>query len=412
VRLISLQAENFKRLKAVRIEPDGSLVQITGKNGAGKTSVLDAIAAALGGKDAAPDMPVRTGHEKAFVLLDLEDLIVKRRWTKAGSSLEVTLKDGTTQASPQSVLDRLIGKLAIDPLAFMRQKPREQMIGLARIAELDLAAIEEVEKGHYNARTGANREVTRLETLLKSLPVVNGPDKEVSIAELAGELQAAEASQNAVDAARQGLDFAKRAATDAASEIARLEEQLAAARDRLKIRKAQVEAAGTKLFAAEADAVDATELRQRIEAVEAQNAAARQRRERAKVQAELVEAQKVASEADDKVREIRRQRDEAVAAVDLPVKGLTIGTDCVLLNGVPLSQASSAEQLRLSAAIALASNPTLRLVLIRDGSLLDTDSMRFLAEFAEQHDAQILVERVEDVDAGVGIRIEDGEVAK
>lgn len=409
---IALTAENFKRLTAVHIALGSGVTQITGKNGAGKTSVLDAIAAALGGKDAAPDMPIRNGHKTASVLLELSDLIVRRKWTKSGSTLEVELKDGTRQASPQAVLDRLIGRLAIDPLAFMREKPRAQMLALAKLAELDLEAIEELERARYVERTAANREVTRLETLLESMPVVNGPDAEVSIVDMARELQAAEASQNAVQLARQNVDAAKRSVVDVEADIKRIEEQLAAARDRLTIRKAKVEQASTALFEAELEAVDATALRTRIDTVEAQNAAARHRRERNRVHTDLIVAGQKAAELDDKVREVRRQRDEAVAGVDLPVKGLTIGDSCVLLNGVPLSQASSAEQLRLSAAIALASNPKLRLVLIRDGSLLDDDSMKFLAEFAEEHDAQILIERVADADSGVGIRIVDGEVAK
>ena len=49
MKIVSLEAENYKRLKAVEITPDGNMVVIGGRNAQGKSSVLDAIWAALGG---------------------------------------------------------------------------------------------------------------------------------------------------------------------------------------------------------------------------------------------------------------------------------------------------------------------------------------------------------------------------
>ena len=50
MKITSLQIENVKRVKALRLEPSPQgLTVIGGKNRQGKTSVLDAIAAALGG---------------------------------------------------------------------------------------------------------------------------------------------------------------------------------------------------------------------------------------------------------------------------------------------------------------------------------------------------------------------------
>jgi len=80
------------------------------------------------------------------------------------------------------------------------------------------------------------------------------------------------------------------------------------------------------------------------------------------------------------------------------------------LRGVPFSQASSAEQLRVSVAMGLAMNPTLRVVLIRDGSLLDSASMQLIAEEAAKNKAQVWVERVSEDGAGCTVVIEDGMV--
>ena len=93
----------------------------------------------------------------------------------------------------------------------------------------------------------------------------------------------------------------------------------------------------------------------------------------------------------------------------MPVDGLGFDDGIVLLAGIPFSQASSAEQLRVSVAMGLAMNPTLKLLLIRDGSLLDVDSRRLIAEMAEAADAQVWMECVEENEATT-IVIEDGAV--
>ena len=66
-RIISLEAENIKRLKAVKIEPAGeNLVVVSGENAQGKTSVLDSIEMALAGTRSVPDRPIREGKSKVY----------------------------------------------------------------------------------------------------------------------------------------------------------------------------------------------------------------------------------------------------------------------------------------------------------------------------------------------------------
>ncbi|MCI0540823.1 MAG: AAA family ATPase, partial [Verrucomicrobiales bacterium] len=100
MKIIKLQTENVKRLQAVEITPGGgNMVVIGGKNGAGKSSVLDSIEFALGG-DPSAKMPVRRGEDKARIVVDLGDLVIKRVFTAAGgTSLVVTDADGRKQST-------------------------------------------------------------------------------------------------------------------------------------------------------------------------------------------------------------------------------------------------------------------------------------------------------------------------
>ena len=90
MQIVGLQVENFKRIKAVEIIPQGNTVIISGANGQGKTSILDAIWTALGGAKADKALgtiePIRDGEKKAVISVDLGDIKVTRKWTSNDSS--------------------------------------------------------------------------------------------------------------------------------------------------------------------------------------------------------------------------------------------------------------------------------------------------------------------------------------
>src|SRR3990167_8194324 len=132
--VVSLIAENVKKIRAVEIRPTGELVEITGRNGAGQSSVLDSLWWALAGAKHTQAGPLRKGARRARNRLDLGELIVERRFTETGSTLTVEKADGARFPSPQTMLDALLGALAFDPLAFVNQDPREQFEALRRTA--------------------------------------------------------------------------------------------------------------------------------------------------------------------------------------------------------------------------------------------------------------------------------------
>src|SRR5437660_1486686 len=95
-KIIRLESTNYKRLKAVEIvpDPDGNLVIVAGKNGQGKTSILDSITAALGGVNGkTTPKPIRDGEDRAEIVLETEDLIVTRKFTASGPTLLVKSRD-------------------------------------------------------------------------------------------------------------------------------------------------------------------------------------------------------------------------------------------------------------------------------------------------------------------------------
>lgn len=404
MRIVNLEVENVKRIRVARIKPDGSLVMITGKNAQGKTSILDAIEMTLAGKGSSCPKPLRKGSKKGRCVVDLGEIRVMRKWTQKGSTLvvEEKPKDGEKKArklaSPQQVLSELIGKISFDPLAFMRMKPAEQAKVLRDIAGLDFAEMDARRKELFEERTDVNREVKRLETSYDSLGDLRDTPKEridigASIDELnkmTGEIRRKEEIEMLIDQKTAELDRLK-------NQIKAIEGNLAGLKEELGSITSTVE--------------DLAELRETVSGAERSNELYQKAQQAAQVHKSLEESRDRADDLTRKIEEIDAKKTELLENAEMPLENLALSEEGeVTWSGLPISQTSQAEQIQISASIGMALNPKLRVLLIRDGSLLDEDSMKMLAAFAESSDAQVWIERVAG-DQPVGVVIEDGEVA-
>jgi DNA repair exonuclease SbcCD ATPase subunit len=410
LKVVNLKAENYKRLVAVDISPEGNIVTISGRNAQGKTSVLDALWAALAGGEAsrATQQPIREGQETAVVTLDLGAYIVTRRWTKDDAgTLTVESSDKAKYQSPQKLLDELVGKRAFDPLAFVRQAPRDQVATLVSTVELpfDPAELERQRKGVYDQRTEVGRDVARLEAQLSAFPE---PDPElagdeISARDLIAEADDAREENARIDRAVGELAAVETLAKEAELRLADAREAAAASRVEHDRQLAVVQALPGR--------VDVAAITARLDDLEATNAKIRAQRSRTIVAADLSSRRAEHTQFTIKLREIEKQKADALASVKFPVAGLSFDETGVTLNGIPLSQASSAEQLGVSVALAMAANPKLRVLRILDGSLLDSESLAIIGELATENDYQVWIEVV-DESGKVGVVIEDGQVAR
>lgn len=403
-RIISLTTTNYKRARRVEIKPDatGALVIVSGNNGEGKSSVLDSIAAALGGVNAkATPRPIRDGESKAEIVLETEDLTVTRTFTGAGSRLAVQSKDGATFSKGQAKLDELVGKLAMDPLAFTQLSDRDQVAQLLALVDLpfDPAELDDQRKTLFDRRADIGRQGKAIGDFTVDASL---PSEETSASEIIAEIRQAETDGRARAEWENGIRLAEGRVTDIREQIETLTADLANWESTLKTRRA-----------GQADlppVQDTAPLEARLAAVEETNAAIRTNNQaRAKEENRI----RLLAEYDALSQDLSAldmQKRDGLAAAQFPVAGLGFDESGVTYQGVPFKQASSAEQIRVSLAMAIALNPGLRVIRIADGSLLDANSLALIKEQAEQYDFQIWIEMVgprED-----GYVIEDGELAK
>lgn len=211
-KIVSLTAENVKRISAVHIVPgDDGVVLIGGRNAQGKSSVLDSIMMALAGASTIPDEPIRRGEESAEVTVDLGEIVVRRRFTKSGSTVTVKTKDKASYSSPQKVLDGLFSKLSFDPLKFSMMKPDEQAKTLIELVGIDTADLDKSRAKTFEDRTVVNRLVKEAEVALSLFPAVDVdvPEVRPDVDAVRDRIRNAESASRARDAVAGSIERLK-----------------------------------------------------------------------------------------------------------------------------------------------------------------------------------------------------------
>ena len=423
MNITELSIENLKRIQAMRICPKtGQPVILTGDNGQGKSSVLDAIEIAL--TNSGLEDPIRHGAKRATVKLKLsgEDrTITIERVIRGGSQeLKVTSGDGKPISSPQQFLTGLIGSIAFDPLEFVRMKPKDQAETLRKLVGIDTRPIDARKKGHYDERTLVNRQVDKLKAQLAGLPELppDVPDTEVSASEFVKQRDAVIAAHQDVagcervvselETARQALAVrianGRKLLAQLEADMVSMEQKISTGLDNVKASQerlnAKIEASGTP-----------EDLAEKIASVDAVNAKVRQKTTRGDLVRAIDDHEQKAKLLTDLQAECDAEKARLLASAKMPIPGMEFDEDGVRIGATRFDQLSTAEQIKASAAIAMAANPKLKVVLIREGALVNQANMAELCKMAEERGYQVWVEKFQEVAGAVGLHIVDGAVA-
>ena len=162
MKIVKYKAINYKGIKELEIIPEGNLVIVSGKNGAGKSSTLDGIKNILAGKDKITKQPIRNGEDKAELELEINDndkkYIIKKTFTDNGEILQVLNNDGLKYPSPQGFLNKLTNGRNFDPNEFLNKSEKEQREDLIKFSGINLKDEEEKSQEIYNKRHQAGIE--------------------------------------------------------------------------------------------------------------------------------------------------------------------------------------------------------------------------------------------------------------
>ncbi len=438
--LIRVTAEAFKNVKVVDFMPNRFVTKISGANGAGKTSALDAIFQGLAPRKTLSPAFIRAGEKKGFLRIETNTHIITRKLDDKGGSLQIEAKaSGTLIKAPDDWLEGIAGDLGFDPLRFMRMKPEEQFEVLKGLVELE-ADIDDLTLRNENdgeTITKKKAEAKRLEATRDNITVDKSlPTEPVDIRALLAEAAAITEHNREVDKLqrqRQDEDRTQEAhrATLAAmrEKHDRMKAELLDYQREMEMSQRAYDSRAERLAAREPlpTLQNRTQLDERISQGAGNNQAITinnsRREQRENLDKQVDNLKDELTKLEETVRERKVTIARTLEKAKFPVPGLSFETieegssgrerknpkKIVTYHGIPLTDASSAEQIRVSTAIGMAGKPDLRFLLIREGSLLDDSNMTVLEQMAHEHGYQILMEVV-DTSGKVGIFMEDGAI--
>ena len=415
---IALRVENYKGVGHLQVvlEPGASV--IGGKNGAGKSSVLDAVANAFGGKRLSPPKPVKEGAEGYECSVTLQKLgIVITRTGRIGEDgvlrEKLTIEDaeGFKSPSPQALLNKLLNGSSIRPLAFAEISKAEQIKMLKEAQGIDWTELDAEYEGAFEARHDATVRAAAIAARVDAVGDIEDPGPAMDVASIQKEIGRATKHNAEIGAQQQAAK--EREKTLAVQGVQLRQAQASVARIEKEIARLEREA----VRGITGELVDVEALRGNYARAQTHNRAVEAWKQRADMLKQQEAEQAEIDKQDGIVQRIRQTKQEQLAGAQLPVPGLTFDEKGVYFKGVPFEQASQSEQLGVSVRLGLALHPEVPIVLVREGSLFDIDHLRELDVLAKEHKAFVFVEVVmeepqEDVKvfmvAGTG-EVQDGK---
>ena len=416
VTITALEAENVKRIKAVALTPSPTgLTLVGGNNNQGKTSVLDALAWALGGDRFRPDAAQRDGAiAPAHLKVTLSNGVVVER---KGKNASLTVTDPTGRRSGQQLLNAFVEPLALDLPRFMDASDKEKSDILLRIigigAELHTRDLEI--KGLYDKRTFTGQLAAQKKHFAEEMiSYPEAPDEPVSASELIRQQQDILARNGENQRLRAQYAELEQQVQQCVDELKRTRERIAT----LQQLADELDAKHTKLFnqretarktVSQLQDESTAELEASIRDIEETNRKVRANLEKSRAEDE---AAQYASEYDRLTESIQQKRAERMALLngaDLPLPGLSVEDGVLTYKGKHWRDMSGSDQLRVAAAIVRRLNPDCGFVLLDKLEQMDMTTLQEFSAWLEAEGLQAIATRV-STGSECQIIIEDGMV--
>lgn len=430
MRISHVKISNILGIAELDFSPDG-FTEVSGPNGSGKTSVMEAIKSVVsGGHDATL---LRNGADKGEIVLVLDDgTQLRKRVTASQSPIDVMI-DGKKQGRPTDTIKALTDTLSVNPVAFLHAPKKDRVkvlletmpvsVDAEALSKLSgvpvqitgkgsISAIEAVRKQVYDDRTGTNRAVKEKEATINQLRLTMPPekdgialdgsedelrqrDKELSDALLAERERIRKKLEGIKADNRARIDQLK---TEAQEQIDTIRASLAASIEQIAATEADTERKaaiqGERKTAEFNAAVEP--IRDKIKSIVAdREASARIEQTKSTIKmlehdlAQLIEdatAQTTALESIDKYK--------ADLLASLPIPGLVVTDGEIYLNGVVFDRLNTASQVWIAVEIAKLRAKELGIVCVDGLELLDPATFEEFKARALESGLQLFVTRV------------------
>lgn len=402
IKINKLEIENVKRVKAVKVEPAANgLTVIGGRNNQGKTSVLDAIAWALGGEKYRPSQAQRDGSvlPPALHVVMSNGLVVERK----GKNSDLKVLDLTGSKGGQQLLNEFVEQLALDLPRFMASTSKDKASTLLQIIGVGdkLTQLEQEELQFYNQRHTIGQIADQKKKFAKEQPYYpDAPKEPVSASELIRQQQDILARNGENQRKRLRYNELLKRSLDLDDKIQALEKEFEQVMADLGIAKTDVEVLQDQSTA---------ELEQSITDIETINRKVRANLDKDKAEEDAHTYEDQYNTLTINLDGVRQRKMDLLKGANLPLPGLSVEDGELTYNGYRWDSMSGSDQLKVSAAIVRHLNPNCGFVLLDKLEQMDLDTLAEFGAWLEAEGLQAIATRVSTGDE-CSIIIEDGYV--
>ena len=414
IKINKLEIENVKRIKAVKIEPTSSgLTVIGGKNNQGKTSVLDAIAWALGGEKYRPSNPQNKDSviPPTLHIVLSNGLVVERK----GKNSDLKVIDPDGNKGGQQLLNEFVEQLALDLPKFLNSSSSEKANTLLRIIGVgnQLAELERQEKELYNQRLAIGQIAERKQKFAEEqMYYPDAPKEIVSAAELIKQQQEILAKNGENQRKRDNVASIRRNLSIVEVQIEQQEQKIRDEQAKLEEMKNKLTNFQDDLRIAETSILDlldesTEELENNISSIEEINRKVRINLDKDKAEEDALEYKNQYSKLSKDIEDVRNAKTNLLANAKLPLPGLSVDDGELIYNGQKWDNMSGSEQLIVATAIVRKLNPNCGFVLLDKLEQMDVDTLNEFGQWLESEGLQAIATRV-STGGECSIIIEDG----
>ena len=409
VKINKLEIENVKRVKAVSIEPTAQgLTILGGNNNQGKTSILDAIAWALGGNKFKPSKASRDGSMNPPTLrVELSNgLIVERK----GKNSDLKVTDPSGNKAGQQLLDSFVEELALNLPKFIESSSKDKANTLLQIIGVGdkLWELDRKEERLYNERRTIGQIADQKKKYAAEQPQYpEAPNELVSISDLIHEQQEILARNGENARKRQNREEIRSQLHLSEARLTQLKEELAkeeAIHDKLM---------GDYIIANKSieNLVDESteEIEASISGIEEINRKVRANIDKEKAEEDAKEYEKQYNNLSAEIDKVRDERTSLLDSADLPLPGLSVEDGELVFEGQKWDNMSGSQQLRVATAIVRKLKPECGFVLLDRLEQMDIPTLTEFGKWLESEGLQAIATRVSSGEE-CQIIIEDGYV--